>query len=272
MFSGESGLATLKQTCERIATSKGLAFDALGGFVLSGTLPALSDASALERLRATVRVHSADVLILDPAYLCMATDGRESSMFRMGEILGSINRLCLDLKLTFVLVHHSKTPEDRFPVPQLRDIAWAGFKEFARQWLLIGRRCRYQIGTGKHHLWLHAGGSAGHSSLWSLDVDEGSPPDRWGVQLNQVSAADSDTRKNSRKQSARGATAATRIIEALEQFEQGATERQIREAAKLSGSSFKAAIQHLSESGCVAQCSVTREGREYSGWELNDAA
>ena len=46
-------------------------------------------------------------------------------------------------------------------------------------------------GTGEHKLWLNVGGSAGHSSLWALDVDEGpsGQPRHWKVTLSTPSEA-----------------------------------------------------------------------------------
>lgn len=52
-------------------------------------------------------------------------------------------------------------------------LAFAGVAEFARQWLFVGRTAVYQSGSGVHDLSLSIGGNAGHSSGWSVRVDEG---------------------------------------------------------------------------------------------------
>ncbi len=65
---------------------------------------------------------------------------------------------------------------------ELADIAWSGFAEFARQWLLLSRREPYIDGTGEHRLYLRSGGSAGHSALIHLDASEGIQPNRhWQI-------------------------------------------------------------------------------------------
>jgi hypothetical protein len=37
----------------------------------------------------------------------------------------------------------------------------------------IGRRSRYDEGSGRHSLWLTVGGSVGHSGRYKLDINEG---------------------------------------------------------------------------------------------------
>jgi hypothetical protein len=123
-----------------------------------------------------------DVLIIDPLYLCLLArnpKAQASSMFDMGPLLMNIAELCQRHGVTPILLHHfpkgkgqvqegkSKQP------PELEDLAFAGISEFARQWILIGRRRKYEPGTGNHHLWLSVGGSAGFSSCWALDIDQG---------------------------------------------------------------------------------------------------
>jgi hypothetical protein len=106
----------------------------------------------------------------------------------------------------------------------LEEIAWSGFAEFARQWLLLGRRSEYEDGSGFHDLWLRAGGSAGHNGLWGVDVFEGvrTDPDgrRWEVNVHPgreiIQQAKSDrTARKSEKQKAEDDAGQKTVIEAM---------------------------------------------------------
>src|SRR5687767_13403037 len=101
---------------------------------------------------------------------------------------------------------HEKERADPFQPPELEDIAWSGFQEWCRQWLLVGRREKYEPGTGSHRLWLNVGGSAGHSALWALDIEEGKLPNRtWEV--NVMHADEARQEVTERKEEAKQAKA-----------------------------------------------------------------
>lgn len=168
-MSGESGLGTLQETAKRmnIRPEKGF-------FRLSTTLLRL-DQSLVDFEEF---VEGTEVLIVDPAYMCMnGTDA--GNMFQMGQQLGNISDLCVRHGITPILLHHVTKEAGRKNKPiELPDMAWSGFAEFARQWLLVSRRSNYVDGTGEHQLYFRAGGSAGHSQLLNLDISEGTYPNR----------------------------------------------------------------------------------------------
>jgi hypothetical protein len=102
----------------------------------------------------------------------------------MGEVLGKITEVCLAEGATPIFAHHTVkhagTKAGRngasfksYEPAELGDLAFAGFAEFARQWLLIARREDYEPGTGEHRLWVTTGGSAGFNGCYAVDVDEG---------------------------------------------------------------------------------------------------
>ena len=116
-----------------------------------------------------------EVVVIDPAYLCLP-GADAGNLFVQGDLLRGMTKVCSDTGCTMILAHHTrKTKTDPFSPPELEDIAWAGFQEFARQWLLVGRREAYVPGSGEHRLWLSVGGSAGHTASWALDISEGVP-------------------------------------------------------------------------------------------------
>jgi len=201
VLSGESGQITIRETALRIAKAKGVqlaACDVLWGF----DLPRLGVEADLQMLSAALRDNQIGVVFIDPAYLCLLAGVQEvqaNNMFQVGPLLLRVARVCAEAGTTLVLVHHTTKMASLQKVQtgeplELEDLAYAGFQEFARKWMLVNRRQKYEPGTGQHLLWLNVGGSAGHSGCWGLDIEEGRLDDnfggrRWLVQVRSVDEA-----------------------------------------------------------------------------------
>jgi replicative DNA helicase len=196
LLSGESGEAVLQETARRVSTSKGI--DLAGADVLWGfRLPQLANVEHLDLLREALQQAGAGVVVIDPLYLCLiaGSDLQASNMMMMGPLFMAVAQACLSVGCTPLLAHHFRqTRQDPYGEPQLEDLAFSGCQEFARQWLLLGRREKYQPGSGSHSLWLVAGGSAGQSGGWALDIEEGVTGEdftgrRWDVTVQTAGEA-----------------------------------------------------------------------------------
>ena len=171
--SAESGMATIQEIAHRICDALGVKLAEIGNLVFTASVPKPNDAESFIEFRAAVAESQCEVLILDPFYRMFDGDGQES-IFKMGVVLGKIDDLCQEFGVTLILCHHLKTSRmNQFAPAELDDLAYAGCAEYFRQWLLLSRREAYELGSGKHALWLTIGGGAGHNSLWALDIDEG---------------------------------------------------------------------------------------------------
>jgi hypothetical protein len=177
-LSGESGTATLQETARRVAAAKGIdlaSADMYWGF----RLPQLADGLHLLALKRALQTLGVRVLLLDPLYLCLLSGvdhhgPQSSNLYQMGPLLMAVSQACLSVGCTPVLAHHFKlTRPNPYGEPQLEDLAYSGIQEFARQWVLLGRRNPYEAGSGLHQLWMSVGGSVGHSGLWGVDIEEG---------------------------------------------------------------------------------------------------
>src|SRR5262249_16224952 len=95
VISGESGEHALQQTAMRVAQARGKTLedaDVIWGF----RLPQLANPTHSAALQAGLKAHGAEVLILDPLYLCLlaGTDLQASNLFDMGPLLLGIAELC----------------------------------------------------------------------------------------------------------------------------------------------------------------------------------
>lgn len=282
LMSGESGDATIQETARRIAKSK--LWPHLSDYenaVWSFDLPRLGHPQTKRELSQFIRDQALEVLIIDPAYLCLDLGDDAGNLFSVGPKLRELTDIQHETGCTIVIIHHNvKSKGDPFAVPELESIAWSGFQEWARQWILIGRREAYNPEqAGSHKLWLSVGGSAGHSGLWGIDIEEGTRTDpggrRWEVSIDGASkivAANISERESTKEQQAQAK--ATRQLEAdaaklLDQYllrPDGDTEKVFREKARLSGTRGGLANDKLLADGLIVACEITKNGRKYDGY------
>lgn len=185
VLSGESGAATLQSTARRICDSRRLNLESCDVLWQPDSLPCLSKADDLGELKSGLLNAGVKVVIIDPLYLCLIAGGgniNAGNLYEVGPVLAKATRACLDAGATPIFVHHATKAASRpGGVIDLDDLAWAGLGEFARQWILLGRREAFEPGDGVHKLTMSIGGSAGHSGLWNVDINEGDENRRFWI-------------------------------------------------------------------------------------------
>ncbi len=282
VMSAESGAATIQETARRIAISKQTTLRNQSNVFWAFDVPQLDNAIHLTALRKFVVDHQLEVLILDPTYMMMVGLGQDASnLFVVGRYLKSLTDLIRETGVTPVLCHHMrKGLNDPYEPAELENIAWAGFQEFIRQWVLINRRSKYDPDQGGHHeLWMSFGGSAGHSSLWGVNVDESTSQDpqgrHWDVNVITSSEAYSgrvdavqEEKELHREHVRHQKQSKHRELawKTLCQFPEGETKKALRTAAKLNADNFQAAIDLLVEEGLAEACEIEKVGRKFEGY------
>jgi hypothetical protein len=284
VMSGESGLATLQETARRIAVSKGHELADIDRVIWSPDVPLFGNHTHAEALRAFLTADGVEVVIVDPAYLALPGADAGNLMIQ-GALLRDMAMVCDDCGATMVLAHHTNKNASILrenEALQLEDIAWAGFKEFARQWWLLSRREKYQPGSGEHHLWLSVGGSAGHSEQWAVDVSEGVwsryTPRHWDVALLPASEAIQRTQQQREAEKAQREAAKAEqkieadreaILRAMTRLGQPETQTAIAKDAGISNARCGAVMDALIASGDVRAATVKRTNKQtYGGFEL----
>jgi hypothetical protein len=270
VMSGESGLATIQETCRRIARQKGKLLSQTGGLIFSPDLPRIDDARHQVALAEFLTADEIEIVVLDPAYLCLPSEDN-GNLFAQGSLLRSLTTVCNDVGASLVLCHHTKrTGVDPFQPPELEHIAWAGFQEFARQWWLLGRRERFDPESdGEHRLWFNVGGSAGFASLWAVDITEGKypAPRRWEVTLARATEARRKAdeaqghAKRAREQSRLNDDVAA-LLDVANRYPDGETKTVLRAGAGLNSGRMNLAIASAIKSGKLTTCSITKSGKK----------
>lgn len=283
MMSGESGEYTLQESARRIANAKGINLCDLSGFHISFTVPQIADDSDMMRLEQIIASREIEVVALDPMYLALAGLDDAASMFKVGRLLWRLTKLAASTGITPIICHHTrKTLANPFSQPELGDMAWAGFSEWARQWLLINRREAYDPESGGvHRLWLSAGGSAGHGGAWSLDISEGTRSDLggryWSIGIGSASEEresreeDRETMRETRKaeQAARRVCVdAVKLLDVFAKSADGETKSNAWAMAGLNSTRGGQALAKLLGDGLIVATEVQKRSATYDGFKV----
>ena len=284
-ISGESGPGVIQETARRQCRARGLTLsqcDVYWGF----DIPQLSNAQHLKALEQQILDNALGLVIVDPLYLALLSGGvdiQASNLFQMGPLFLAVADCCLNAGATPILVHHTRMrpATEKHQPPQLEDLAFSGAREFARQWIMLGRREAYEEGTGQHALWLSVGGSAGHSGLWAVDIAEGIQGEdftgrKWDVTISSgkvVKAERVDQREQEKEQAQDAKTQRTRsrrretVQKVLAAHPQGETLSILRAAAGMRGEAFDPILLELREEGLAEPCGVTKNKQDYDGFK-----
>lgn len=224
IVSAESGEETLQETAVRICESKGVDFSHLGDALFwAFRPPQISDCTHIASLAEFIDANQVDVLMIDPAYLTMGIGDEARNQFAVGAVLQNLTMLQNQTGVVPILCAHTNK---NIPVGRelsLPDIAYAGFGQWARQWLLINRRVLYTGDPPGHHLvYLTYGGSAGHSGSWAIDISEGDIRDGryWNYDVRSSAearreSADEERRTKETAQAEKAESARQKIIRAM---------------------------------------------------------
>lgn len=279
VMSGESGAATIQETYRRIAWSKNWAIDRITDLYFSFDVPSIADDAQIGEVKKFCIENDIGCLVIDPAYLAMSGIGDSASnLFAVGKQLSKLTDLANSTGATIVLIHHTSKGRMQYEnPPELDDIAWAGFPEWARQWILLGRRGRYDPEQpGYHELWATAGGSAGHSSGWALNISEGCIDDdggrRWDVEILSTAEARYEAAQAANEAKDEAAeqkklsmlnNRREQILAAFRRHKEGASKTTIRDSARVNSTNFQPILDQLMDEGIVEEFKASNGRMHY---------
>jgi replicative DNA helicase len=227
LVSGESGRAVIQANAREIESSRGLPRELRRNIHWSFRLPQLSNAAHMRTMREDIERHGLQVICLDPLYLMLLAGSKgveASNLYQMGPLLAEVATTCLEAGATPILCHHSvKRRENPNDPMDMEDLAFSGIGQYARQWMLISRREKFDPEGGIHRMHLSYGGSAGHSGDVLLDIETGKLRDdfsgrRWDVTTS--TSAESRTAREERQKAEKESMTAARIQESESRSEQ----------------------------------------------------
>jgi hypothetical protein len=281
VLSAESGAMTLKKLARRVCEAKKVQLRELGKRLYWFTqVETLVTATGRENLSEALKAFECSVVVLDPAYLLLGgevTSDKASNFFAMGELLARIGDACLKAGATPIILTHSNGKIQTGSVMELTHIGWSGFQQWARQWWLINRISDYKD-DGRHELHFRFGGSAGHTGLDQLHIDEGVIPDRkWevdcvsGSEARRRADAESEEANSKADEEDRDRTYKAIVRITGDGVTTVASRKKLKEITELSDKRLNKATRALEENGSIKHLDdgIVKAGRgtkPSAGW------
>lgn len=258
VLSGESGKKTLRSNLKAMCLDLGLTLREIDNLSLADWVPRFDDHKQLGKLSEKIKEVGAEVVIIDPIYLAMPGESA-GNMFVQGTMLRSVNDVCRSNGATLVMVHHTTKARRKFA--EVQDLAFAGFSQFVRWWMMLSRVGSYNPAYA-HVLNLNVGGSAGHSSKWSAAIctgQQGAPA--WRAIAKEYSAeATQPEESRSGKRNADLVTLATNFLTGKTD---GETTSNIGKQLGRNNTCIKKVIERMIESGAVEVASSCGKSSKY---------
>ena len=277
---GESGWPVFKDNLHRIGLSRGLVEDDLANLLVGVKLPKFGNSLHQTTLANDIIRFKAEVVILDCAYRCIPGDS-VSNQFAMGEVLDSIGMALEAVGATLVLLCHTPKHVAAGEPLELDNLAFAGFSEFAAQWLIVNRQRRYVPGSGRHDLWGVIGGRAGHSGTYAIGIDEGEFHQgvnrEWRVEVSKADEARKQQqgqreKEREEKQAEKLESNRKRICNTAAKFPEGESKTIIRDRTGLRSDTFNPAWASLLDDGILVEVEIFKSNHKKpsTGYRLRD--
>lgn len=198
VFSGEMSDANLHDAACRIAESKELFLPMDCDIFWSIDFPQLGREEARTKLTNTLKAKKIQVVLIDPLYLCLLDEDPNldpGDLRVVGPVIRRLAESCLAAGATPIFVH-TTTESTNGPnsthgsnePPTLDGPSWSGIGDVARQWLLLARRNPNSSRPGINGLKMVAGGDAGHSGIWNVEICLGTMDSDFGNRRWEVFA------------------------------------------------------------------------------------
>ncbi|WP_428305594.1 AAA family ATPase [Lacipirellula sp.] len=270
IISAESGGATLSESYERICADMGVWPSAIDNLHISTEMPLLTTPEGRDQLERWIEKYGLRAVWIDPTYQAFAGVD-DTQLMQMALHLLPLSKIVDRQRCSIIAVHHNKkTPRagDYYAEPTMDDIQGSGFQQWARFFVMLGRRREWEPTTGQHWLWFRTEGSAGFGSRYHLNLTEGRRSDPggriWQLQLCdpqenvELEQAEATATKESNKLSNERAA----VCAVLVQYPDGLSWTKALRLSGVSERRWKVVRETMLDEGDVEECQVVLGNRK----------